>query len=85
MTTLRRAGPDHRASAGARARAIGMKVLFVCRSEDHASSRVRPLQYVGPLEALGHEVRVLSLGARVDRRRRRPHRGGRAARWADVV
>ncbi|MFI5047199.1 MAG: glycosyltransferase family 4 protein [Acidimicrobiia bacterium] len=53
-----------------------MRILFVCRDETHASSRVRALQYVEPLRRLGHDVETLvwqprrsadvaALGARV--------------------
>ena len=36
-----------------------VRILLVARGADHASSRVRGLQYVEPLERLGHEVRTL--------------------------
>src|SRR5262245_26905561 len=50
-----------------------MRMLFVCRDEVHASSRVRALQYVEPLRRLGHRVDTLIW---------QPHRSSEVARLA---
>lgn len=63
-----------------------MRVLFIGRGADHASTRIRLLQYHAPLERLGFEVRILEW--QPTKSTQVAHLSIRAlqlARWADAV
>src|SRR5713101_1980157 len=65
---------------------ILMRIGFVGRGEDHASTRVRILQYLEPVRAMGHDVRTIEWQPRS----RLDVAAGslallRLARWADVL
>jgi glycosyltransferase involved in cell wall biosynthesis len=63
-----------------------VRVLFIGRGADHASTRIRLLQYRAPLEALGVEVRVLEWQPHSSAQvARLSVRALQLARWADAV
>jgi glycosyltransferase involved in cell wall biosynthesis len=63
-----------------------VRVLFIGRGADHASTRIRLLQYQAPLEALGVDVRVLEWEPHTRAQvARLSIEALRLARWADVV